>query len=373
MLNKQKIVAFICECNPFHEGHKRLIKCAKNEGDIIIAIMSGNFVQRGEVAVYDKYQRTKKLLKNGVSLVIELPVEYSLSSAKYFASYSISILNKLKFVDKLIFGSEINDIHKLNELAIKNLDLENNIDLKKYLKSGLSYSASVAKIYNKKLSSNDILAVEYISAIKKSKSQILPICIKRDTDLPTASELRKSIIQKISNDVFSSILNYKLLLAKNNDYDLSNTYLMNDSLYNSILKTATKNLTFTKRAEILKSKNITLSNIKRVLLNIVIGINKQQVNTSISKQKINYIRILGVKKDFITNLKYINVPFLLNYTNSAYKTLMKRFPKSKVISQNKNGTFKLCPQIKLNVFASDLYNYFADIKFTEATTKTLII
>ena len=126
MLNGKKIVAFICECNPFHEGHKRLIKSALKEGDIVIAIMSGDFVQRGEVAIYDKYKRCKELLKNGVSLVIELPIEYSLSSAKYFATYSVAVLNELGFVDKLIFGSKINDIEKLSKLADINLDLENS-------------------------------------------------------------------------------------------------------------------------------------------------------------------------------------------------------------------------------------------------------
>ena len=387
MLNNKKIVAFICECNPFHEGHKRLINKAKKEGDILIAIMSGNFVQRGETAIYDKYKRCKDLLKNGVSMVIELPVEYSLSSAKYFASYSVDILNKLKFVDKLIFGSKINDINKLSEFADINLNVECNKETKtiqKYLKEGFSYSYALSNALGEKLSSNDILAVEYISAIKKSNSKITPICIKRNNDIPTASELRKNIIAKITNDDFSSILNYKLYLAKCGLYDLSNIYLMTNDLYNAILKTADKNLSFTKRAKLLKTKNRTLASIKRVLLNIVLGItrsgekylplqNKTTINDSSHNIKIDYIRILGIKKDFINNLKYIKVPYLLSYNNNAYKTFVKNFPKSNAIKQNKNGEFELSPSISLNVFASDLYNLFSNSKKTEAATKALIV
>ena len=379
MLNGKKVVAFICECNPFHKGHKRLINSAKKEGDIIIAIMSGNFVQRGEPAVYDKYKRCKALLKNGVSMVIELPVEYSLSSAKYFASYSVAILNKLKFVDKLIFGSKINDINKLTNLAEKkgtglHIIYTNNTNIvHKYLKEGYSYSYAMSKLLNTNLSSNDILAVEYISALMISKSKITPICIKRNNDIPTASELRKNIDAKVTNDDFSSILNYKLQLAKASICDLSNTYLMTNDLYNAILNTADKNISFTKRAKLLKTKNRTLASIKRVLLNIVLGINKNDVKITNTKFKIDYIRILGIKKDFTNNLKYVKIPYLLSFNNAAYKTFIKNFPKSKAINQNKNGEFKLSPSILVNVFANDLYNLFSSNKVTEATTKTLII
>ena len=253
----------------------------------------------------------------------------------------------------------------------------------------------MSKFLGKNLSPNDILAVEYISAIKRLKSKITPICIKRNNDIPTASELRKIIDVKITNDDFSSILNYKLQLAKHGLYDLSNTYLMTNDLYNAILKTADKNLTFTKRAKILKTKNRTLASIKRVLLNIVLGINKSIVNISNSninlnsninvitkmiednktntKLKLNYIKVLGLRKNFADMLKHIKIPYLLSYNNTAYKSFVKNFPKSNAIKLNKNGEFKLSPSIILNIFASDLYNLFSNSKNTEATTKTLIL
>ena len=113
MINDKEITALICECNPFHEGHKRIINKAKENGNLLVCIMSPDFVQRGEPAVFDKYKRTENLLKNGADLVVELPVEYALSSAKYFAKAAIYIVNKLGFIDNIIFFAEKFCLHKI--------------------------------------------------------------------------------------------------------------------------------------------------------------------------------------------------------------------------------------------------------------------
>lgn len=371
MLYGRKVVGIVCECNPFHAGHKRLINAAKKEGDIIIAIMSGSFVQRGEPAVHDKYYRASKLLKSGVSMVIELPVEFTLSAAKYFALSSVKILDKLGFVDKLMFGSMINDVEKLSGFANANIKSEENPTIKSMLKNGSSYSKSISSIYGKKLSPNDILAVEYISAIKKLNSHIKVKSIKRVNDIPTASELRKDISKKITNDDFSDILNYKLLLSKNNLLKISDTYLMTNDFYNSLMKLPDKNLSFEKIAKSLKTKNRTLANIKRVLLNIVLGINKEDIPDIKSFPK--YIRILGVKKSFLPYIKDIKIPYLMSFAPSSYKAYIKNFPKSKIIRANKNGEFIFSPSIKNNIFANNLYYYFSGKNTTEASIKNLIV
>ena len=371
MLDNKKIVAFICECNPFHEGHKRLIKAAKKEGNILIAIMSGNFVQRGEPAIYDKYSRTKKLLKNGVSMVIELPVEFTLSSAKYFAMSCIKILDELSFIDKLIFGSKINNVDKLSNFADINLKSINNSKVKELLKSGSSYSKALSTIYGQNLSSNDILAVEYITALKELNSKISPICIKRVNDIPTASTLRKGIAKKISNNNFSDILNYKILLAKNNRLNIKNTYLMTNEFYNSLIKLPNKKMSFEKIAKSLKTKNRTLANIKRILLNIILGIDKNDIENIKSFPK--YIRILGAKKSFLPYLKDIKVPYLMSFAPSSYKSFIKNFPKSREVRKNSNGEFILSKSILNNIFASNLYNHFTSSHLSENSTQTIII
>ena len=370
MLNEKKVVGIICECNPFHAGHKRLVKEALKRGDFLVAVMSGNFVQRGEPAVTNKYDRTKKLLKNGIDLVIELPVEYVLSSAKYFASAGVKILDSLNFVDYVIFGSKIADINKLSKYADLNIKNENDFSIKNNLKAGDTYSKAISKIYDIKLSSNDILAVEYIAALKKLKSKIVPITIERKDDLKTASELRKNMKLHITNNSFSDILNYKILLAKNNIIDLSKNYLVTNDLYNSILNFKSTNLSFDKISATLKTKNRTLSNIKRVLLNIVLDIKSSNVINSLLKPK--YIRILGVKKTFLQYLKFIKVPYLLSFAPSSYKSFIKNFKNSKEVTFNKKEGFNLSPSILTNIFASNLYYSFSNCAISESEQKVVI-
>ena len=370
MLNGKKVVGIICECNPFHAGHKRLVKEALKRGDFLIAVMSGNFVQRGEPAVSNKYDRTKKLLKNGIDLVIELPVEYVLSSAKYFASAGVKILDSLNFVDYVIFGSKIADINKLSKYADLNIKNENDFSIKNNLKAGDTYSKAISKIYDAKLSSNDILAIEYIAALKKLKSKIVPITIERKNDLKTASELRKNMKLHITNNSFSDILNYKILLAKNNIIDLSKNYLVTNDLYNSILNIKDTNLSLDKMSAVLKTKNRTLSNIKRVLLNIVLDIKSSNVINPLLKPK--YIRILGVKKTFLQYLKFIKVPYLLSFAPSSYKSFIKNFKNSKEVTFNKKEGFNLSPSILTNIFASNLYYSFSNCAISESEQKVVI-
>lgn len=413
----KKVVGFICECNPFHKGHKRLINEAKKYGDYIVAVMSGNYVQRGEPAVYDKYRRTEELIKNGVDLIVELPIEFVMSSAKYFASAGVSILNSLGFVDYMIFGSQIGDIEKLKKIASVKIDSsftssnnanmqlvdsigkikcnnkerigdeEANKIIRKYLREGRTYSYAVGKALGVNLSSNDILAIEYIRALNEIKSKIEPLTIKRLDNLPTASELRERIKKRIICDSFSEILNYKLLLAKNIKENvgksiLSDIYLMTSDMENAILnkfsnKGVKKDLSFTERAMSLKTKNVTLAYIKRLFFNIIFDIRKNDVvlKSGSSKllhldeetriKKIEWIRVLGFKKKSSDLLKKIKIPMLMSYSIASYKTFVNKY-KIKAIKQNKNGEFILSPILQKNIFSSDLYYLLSGQKCFEA-------
>ena len=409
-----KVVGIVVECNPFHKGHIRLLEECKKNGDYIVAIMSGNFVQRGEASVYDKYKRTNELLKHGASLVIELPIEYVLSSAKFFAGASVQILNNLGFIDYLIFGSKINDIDELNRIAAINIDedndklnstigtIKNNIKpkIKRLLKEGKSYAASIGEIISentdKKLTPNDILAVEYIRAINMTGSKIVPLTIKRKNDLPTASAIRKKIKKKITCDSFSDILNYNLLLAKNNKEltgcsNLSSIYLMTKDMENAILNSISlnNNISFTKRAMALKTKNLTLAYIKRLFLNIIFDIKKvdvapiyEEVKGTKSKgsinngiknfKKNNYIRILGFNKICSSLLKKIKIPMLMSFAPSSYKDFISKYKKPSVI-KNKKGEYILSPILRKNIFASDLYYHLSDEKFCESKQQIVTI
>lgn len=186
------ITGIITEYNPFHKGHKYHLERAKSDtnADGIVCVMSGNFMQRGIPAIIDKWKRTEMAIKNGVDLVLELPMVYSLSSAEHFAFGSVSLLNSLGVIDHLYFGSEEGNIDLLESIA-NTLVAEPETyqsSLKRYLNTGLPFHSSRANALNDYLNSNDILdvlsssnnilGIEYIKAIKVLKSSIIPKTLK---------------------------------------------------------------------------------------------------------------------------------------------------------------------------------------------------
>ena len=362
----KKVVGIVVECNPFHKGHKRLLKECKKHGDIIVAVMSGNFVQRGEPGVFDKEKRTKDLIDNGVDIVIEIPVQYVLSSAKYFAKGAIQILEKLGFVDYLVFGSKVADVEKLKDYAemvqIEKFNYEKDSEIKRNLKAGKTYAKALSDVIGEKLSSNDILAIEYLIALDEMKSKILPIAIERKDDLPTATELRAQIKKKVTTNDFTEILNYKILYAKVESYGkdknlLDDIYLMTKDMRNAIMKTAGDAMTFDERALKLKTHNRTLAYIKRVFFNIILDVRKEGSHSLPLHMQVGSraIVILGVKDKSLWILKYIKEPFLMSFAPSSYRTFVKKYKKSKEIRQDKNGDFILSENLKTNIFADKIY------------------
>ena len=189
-----KVLGIIAEYNPFHNGHLYHLQESKKlvNADYSICIMSGNFTQRGDVALIDKWSRTEMALKSGIDLVIELPVIYSLSSAENFAYGSINILDKLGIVDYVSFGSEAGELSILDSIAdilcnepkeyvsLLNHELDKGISYPKAReKALLMYLNDIRKYANVLSSPNNILGIEYLKALRKIKSNLHPITIKR--------------------------------------------------------------------------------------------------------------------------------------------------------------------------------------------------
>lgn len=213
-----KIAAIISEYNPFHKGHEYQIQVTREEGGAthVIALMSGNFVQRGLPAIIDKYRRAEMAIMGGADLVLELPVVYALSSAEFFAEGSIRILNALNGVHMLSFGSEEGNLDALLPVA-KILAAEPD-EFREVLKKELSTGYSYAKARNyalKKLyphldvdfiqSPNNILGIEYLKAMIRTDSRITPFTLKRkgkgyhdlelvEEEFASATALRQSIL-----------------------------------------------------------------------------------------------------------------------------------------------------------------------------------
>lgn len=194
-----KVVGLITEYNPFHNGHKYHIEKSREitGADYVIAVMSGNYVQRGAPAIADKYARCMMALNNGADLVFELPVCYATGSAQYFALGAVALLNRLGIVDYLCFGSECGDIETLEKAAglfLNSPESYQNL-LYSFIKEGYSYPSARAKAAGqaffqdtngkngsmlKALSEpNNILGIEYIRALMQINSSIKPVTIKR--------------------------------------------------------------------------------------------------------------------------------------------------------------------------------------------------
>ena len=195
-------IGITAEWNPFHSGHAHMLRSLKNlfPDAPIISAMSGSFVQRGEPAVLDKYTRTSMALNSGVNLVVELPVNYAVSSAESFAAGALKVLDYIK-ADSIAFGSESGNIERLSKLAHILCDNEDTLykEISKYTANGISYAAARQKVVEKLTdkdtaamltSSNNILAVEYLKAIIKNNYAIKPYTIQRQGDSYNDTDIR---------------------------------------------------------------------------------------------------------------------------------------------------------------------------------------
>lgn len=326
------IAAVVAEYNPFHNGHFHHIAETKRicNADYVIAIMSGDFVQRGEPAILNKYDRANMALLNGVDLVIELPVYYALSCAEIFAKGAVSILNNLNSINYLSFGSESGNIKSLyscaNELISNSSQLNNSIT--KYISDGNSYPkayeiASAEFISKPDLlkNPNNLLSLEYIKALIELNSDIEPITVKRTdsgynsllldeaSKYASASSLRECLknnnnkylqyIPKNTNsffdnktaniDDYSDLMYYRLLSFEGKSF--CDFLDVNDDLSHKITKNIRNFNSFSSFVSILKSKNITEARIKRALFHILFDIKKTDINYNNQ-----YVRVLGFKE-----------------------------------------------------------------------------
>lgn len=318
-----KIAAVISEYNPFHNGHRYQLKSLKERYDGVLVIMSASFVQRGEAAIRDKWTRAKTALLNGADLVIELPVEFSLSSAEKFALGGVELAEKTGVCSALCFGSEEGDILPFLSAAdlMNNEPPEVSEKILSALKSGKSYPAARSHGYRGMIKDelltrpNNILGIEYVRAIKKIDSALRPETIKRigsghdDTDYSgeyaCASFIRQLMVQKkdyrrflpentweilengltFDTERLTPLLKYTIL-TKNKDF-LAEINDVSEGLENKILRSVRTKENFSEIAADIKSKRYTLSRIRRILVSAVLGIDKQYRSPE-------YIRVLGM-------------------------------------------------------------------------------
>jgi len=341
-----KVNGIIAEYNPFHNGHKfHLTKVRElTKADYNIVILSGNFTQRGEPAMCDKFLRARMALENGADLVIELPISHSSASAEYFAHGAVSILNHLGVVDYLCFGSEAGNTDILTKIAKIILEEPSTYvkDLKSALAAGHSYPAARTRaltVYAPELARdeslfsapNNILGIEYIKALLKSESSIAPITIYRSGEgyhsrrfgeaFCSSLALRQAIIggykpdafaaqmpgnvktlladylsetPPVTIDDFSNMLLYKLIMEQDKGFErfMDVTSELSDRIRNSIKYFES----FTGFCNLLKTKNLTYTRIRRCLLHILLDMKVEDRLFYDENETIPFARVLGFRK-----------------------------------------------------------------------------
>lgn len=319
----------ICEFNPFHNGHKHLLEKAKENSDAVICVMSGNLVQRGEIALYPKHIRTQMALENGADIIISLPSGWSMSGAENFAYGGISLLNSCNIVDNIVFGCEDCDVNQLQQIADTLFNGKADSLIKEYLSTGITYAAARTCALEELLpfskqiikKPNNILAIEYLIAIKKltMSANITPvkrIGAEHDSAIPSDSVSSASNIRElIKNNDMSKVLNFVpesvFNIISNIDYAderrLENAFLyklrsmnkddfaklpdISEGLENSIYSAVKTGSSYNDILNKIKSKRYTLARVRRILMSAYFDI-----DNSFLKQTPPYMHILGFNK-----------------------------------------------------------------------------
>ena len=352
-----KVTGIIAEYNPFHNGHEYHLNMARESTgcDYVVVVMSGNYVQRGAPTIIDKYARCEMALRCGADLVLELPACFSTASAEYFAYGGVVILEKLGCVDSLSFGTESLDgavrseeaaaeinshFSEIADLLINETDEFKEI-LRTGLRNGLSHAAATAAAVGEILgeedrrileTSNNILGVEYIKAIKRSGSSIKPVPVARmlasHTDravmdgFSSATAIRNAIYNSydmtslastvppeafdilmdrylvsfpVFRDDFSMILGSKIISAGSPEV-YRKYFGINEDLANRIFNHKNEFKSFNQFRELIGCKNIAKATVGRALMHITLDIMADDINRLYNKESLKAVKVLGFKE-----------------------------------------------------------------------------
>ena len=386
------IVGIIAEYNPFHNGHYYHIQKSKelSGDDSVVAVISGNFTQRGEPSIINKWSKAYMAICGGADLVIELPTIYAISSAENFASGAMKILDSMKIVDSVSFGAEARELSTLNNIAnvlceepkqyltILAHELDKGISYAKARENAiLMYLNDIKRYANILNSPNNILAIEYLKAIKKIRSNIEPVMVQRKkvyyNDEKIVDEFASStgVRKLLENMEFSEIKkviprsSYKILANDYNNlgpvlglkcYEKEIIYILRrmsieqianlpdvaEGLEYAIKKAVSNTNSIEELIDSVKSKMYTQTRIQRILLYALLGIDKQIMETS--KKITPYIRVLG----FTQRGKALLSEMKKNNPKLKIITSVKKFE-----DEENNKQLKLL--LNIDKYATDVY------------------
>lgn len=409
-----RVIGVVAEYNPFHNGHYYHLQATKEitGAEYCVAVISGNFTQRGDTSIVNKWAKAYMAICGGADLVIELPTVYSISSAENFASGAVKILDNLKVVDAISFGAEANDLATLNNIAnvlYEEPKAYTNI-LSHELKKGISYPAArenalmmylndIKRYANTLSSPNNILAIEYLKALKIQKSKLEPIMIRRKKvyyndnkivdDFASATAIRKllqggeyanlrKVIPRSSYTIIGqesrkggmvlSLSKYEkeiiYTLRKMTVEEIAELPDVSEGLQFAIKNAANEANNLKDLISNIKSKRYTQTRIQRILLYALLGIDKKLMENS--RKVVPYVRVLGFTqkgKSLLSEISRRNPK--LNIITSL----------KKYMNQNQNKNKVLAEMLEKDIFATDVYTlgYIGDSKANLDFTNNMII
>ena len=409
-----RVIGVVAEYNPFHNGHYYHLQATKEitGAEYCVAVISGNFTQRGDTSIVNKWAKAYMAICGGADLVIELPTVYSISSAENFASGAVKILDNLKVVDAISFGAEANDLATLNNIAnvlYEEPKAYTNI-LSHELKKGISYPAArenalmmylndIKRYANTLSSPNNILAIEYLKALKIQKSKLEPIMIRRKKvyyndnkivdDFASATAIRKllqggeyanlrKVIPRSSYTIIGqesrkggmvlSLAKYEkeiiYTLRKMTVEEIADLPDVSEGLQFAIKNAANEANNLKDLISNIKSKRYTQTRIQRILLYALLGIDKKLMENS--RKVVPYVRVLGFTqkgKSLLSEISRRNPK--LNIITSL----------KKYMNQNQNKNKVLAEMLEKDIFATDVYTlgYIGDSKANLDFTNNMII
>ena len=409
-----RVIGVVAEYNPFHNGHYYHLQATKEitGAEYCVAVISGNFTQRGDTSIVNKWAKAYMAICGGADLVIELPTVYSISSAENFASGAVKILDNLKVVNAISFGAEANDLATLNNIAnvlYEEPKAYTNI-LSHELKKGISYPAArenalmmylndIKRYANTLSSPNNILAIEYLKALKIQKSKLEPIMIKRKKvyyndnkivdDFASATAIRKllqdgeyanlrKVIPRSSYTIIGqesrkggmvlSLAKYEkeiiYALRKMTVEEIADLPDVSEGLQFAIKNAANEANNLKDLISNIKSKRYTQTRIQRILLYALLGIDKKLMENS--RKVVPYVRVLGFTqkgKSLLSEISRRNPK--LNIITSL----------KKYMNQNQNKNKVLAEMLEKDIFATDVYTlgYIGDSKAKLDFTNNMII
>ncbi len=343
------VIGIVCEFNPFHNGHKYLIDSIKNDGDIVVCVMSGNFVQRGEPAFFPKEVRVKAALMNGADIVLELPFVYATATAEIFASNAVKILTSFG-CDKIAFGTENTNLNQLENAVDILLSKDFDEKLKMHLEDGVSYPTARQLAFDEYncdcdiSTPNNILAIEYLTAIKKNNYNISAITVNRKgtnyhdnyaiNTFASATHIRnlinenKDFAELVPQNAFqeyanalndgnyinAEMFNISALSLLRTNKNASNIANMAEGLENRIESAIKTSFSLNEIYDKAKTKRFTHSRIRRAVLSRIMNVTDKDL-----KIPVPYCRLLGFNTNIGDKLgnfvKKCRIPFVVSYSN----------------------------------------------------------